>query len=269
LQVTVAQKMWQGLQFQANYTWSKCLSNGLGYFGQFGDEEALPGGVSQTNSSFFFQNAYDANADYGRCISDVASLFNGYLMYDLPFGKGRMFGGSTNEVVNAIIGGWSLGSDFTLHSGFAINPSAPDQSGTGAIGATRPNCVAGVSQNGNGQIVDVGGVLGMQFLNPAAVSLPAPGTFGNCGEGSFRGPGLATADLNLSKRITLGETTSLLFMTQFINVTNTPIFGAPNASCGPQCNGVITNGQTGAGNFGLVTSSNPGRQVQFGLKLQF
>jgi hypothetical protein len=44
-------------------------------------------------------------------------------------------------------------------------------------------------------------------------------------------------------------------MTQFINLTNTPIFGAPNSSQGPT--------------FGLVTSSNPGRQVQFGMKLVF
>jgi outer membrane receptor protein involved in Fe transport len=269
LQVTVAQRAWQGLQFQANYTWSKCLSNSLGYFGQFGDEEALPGTTSQTNSSFFFQNEYNARGDYGRCISDAASLFNGYMLYDLPFGKGRMFLSGANEVVNAIFGGWSLGSDFTLHTGFAINPSAPDQSQTGVIGAARPNCVAGVSQNGSGAIVNVGGVSGVQFLNPAAVSLPALGTFGNCGEGSFRGPGLTTADLNLSKRISLGEKSNLLFMTQFINVTNTPILGAPSAGCGPVCNGVVSNGQAGAGSFGVITSSNPGRVVQFGLKLQF
>ena len=275
LQVTLDQRAWRGLDFRVNYTWSKCLSNSLGYFGQFGDEEALPGAISQTNSSFFFQNNYNALGDYGRCISDVASLLNGYMVYDLPFGRGKMFGGGSSDIVNAIIGGWTLGSDFTLHTGFAINPSVPDQSGTLTSGATRPNCNAGVSQSGSGQIVNIAGITGIQFLNPAAVSLPAPGTFGNCGEGSFRGPGLATSDLNLSKRIPLSEKTSLQFMTQFINLTNTPIFGAPNASCGPKCNGVVTTGigpgagQTGAGTFGLVTSSNPGRQVQFALKLLF
>jgi len=45
-------------------------------------------------------------------------------------------------------------------------------------------------------------------------------------------------------------------VTQFINLTNTPILGAPNAS-------------QGSSSFGLITSSNPGRQVQFGLKLIF
>ena len=41
VQATVSQQAWHGLQYSANYTWSKCLSNGLGFFGPFGDEEAL------------------------------------------------------------------------------------------------------------------------------------------------------------------------------------------------------------------------------------
>src|ERR1051326_8366505 len=70
LQMTLAQRQWKGLEFQTNYTWSKCLNNSLGYFGPFGDEEALPGTTSQTGFSFFFQNAYNAQGDYGRCIAD-------------------------------------------------------------------------------------------------------------------------------------------------------------------------------------------------------
>jgi len=256
LQTSVVQHLTRGLEFQANYTWSKCLSNGLGYFGQFGDEEALPGTVSQTNSSFFFQNAYDPKGDYGRCISDVASAFNGYLTYDLPFGHGRQFAGSVNKAVDELIGGWSIATNFTLHSGFAINPSAPDQSGTNSSGATRPDCVAGVSKYGNGQTVSLGpGQVGFQFLNPAAVSLPAAGSFGTCSEGSFRGPSLKTVDFGITKAFTITEQLRVQFMSQFINLTNTPIFGAPNAGFGST--------------FGVISSSNPGRQIQFALKVTF
>ena len=254
LQITAMQRAWKGLDFQANYTWSKCLSNSLGYFGQFGDEEAISG-VSQTNSSFFFQNNYNAKGDYGRCIADVASLFNGYVTYDLPFGKGRMFGSSASKAVDAVLGGWSLGSDFTLHSGFAINPGAPDQSGTHSSGNTRPNCVAGVSQSGSGDVVTIGGVTGIQFLNPAAVTTPGAGTFGNCAAGSFRGPGLKTMDLNVSKRFAITEGSGILLRAEFINLTNTPMFGAPNAGAGST--------------FGFVSSSNPGRQVQLAVKYNF
>jgi hypothetical protein len=139
--------------------------------------------------------------------------------------------------------------------------------------AYRPNCVAG-PQHGSGVLEDLGGTIGVQFLNPTAVTLPGGKTFGNCGVGSFRGPGLTTADLNITKNFRLSERFKLQFMAQFINLTNTPIFGAPNASCAPQCNGVIdtdpvTGGGTGAGKFGLAQSTDPGREIQFGLKLHF
>ena len=263
LQISVDQRSWHGLQYRANYTWSKCLNNSLGYFGPFGDEEALPGSVSQTGFSFFFQNAYNPLADYGRCISDVASLFNGYLIYDLPFGKGKTFGGGANDVLNAIIGGWTLATDFTFHTGFAIDVFGPDKSGTNST-SPRPNCVAGVSQSGSGQITTISGVTGLQFWNPASVNAAAAGTFGNCPAGAFRGPGLRTADLNLAKSFVLGERTRLQMAAQFINLTNTPIFAAPSFSCGGGC-----TGPGNAGTFGLITSSNPGRQIQFGMKLLF
>jgi hypothetical protein len=44
-------------------------------------------------------------------------------------------------------------------------------------------------------------------------------------------------------------------MAQFINVTNTPILGRPS----------FFQGST----FGVISSSNPGRQIQFGLKVSF
>jgi hypothetical protein len=61
--------------------------------------------------------------------------------------------------------------------------------------------------------------------------------------------------MSIVKAFSISERTTLQFRSQFINVTNTPIFGAPNSSQGPT--------------FGLVTSSNPGRQVQFGMRLLF
>jgi hypothetical protein len=258
LQISVEQRPWHDLSYRTNYTWSKCLNNSLGYFGPFGDEEALPGTTSQTGFSFFFQNAYNPLADYGGCINDVASLFNGYLVYDLPFGKGKMFGGGVSDLANQVIGGWSLGSDFTLHTGFAISPLGQDGSGTNSA-SPRANCPAGVSQSGSGAIVPLGGnQFGMQFWNPASALNPAPGAplaFGTCAIGSFRGPGLATADLNIAKKFSLSERTNLQFAAQFINVTNTPILGRPNFFAGST--------------FGVISSSNPGRQIQFGMKLNF
>ena len=102
------------------------------------------------------------------------------------------------------------------------------------------------------------GVFGPHFLNPASVIDPAVNTFGTCAAGAFRGPGLATSDMSIVKAFSISERTNFQFITQFINLTNTPILGAPSSSGG-------TNVKT----FGVITSSNPGRQVQFGMKLIF
>lgn len=271
LELSVAERAYHGLDLQASYTWSRCMSNSLGYFGQYGDEEGI--GQSQTNGGyFFFQNEYNPLADYGRCISDIAQDVQGYVVYDLPFGKGRQFGANAGTAANAIIGGWQLATDFTFHSGFAIDPSAPDESGTGSYDS-RPDCVSGAANNGSGAFESFGASVGKQLLNPGAVSLPAAGTFGNCEVGALRGPGLKTDDLNITKKINISERVNLQFMTQFINLTNTPIFGAPASGCGPECNGQIqtgaNGGNTGAGNFGFAQSMDPGRQIQFGLKVNY
>ncbi|HLQ52153.1 MAG TPA: TonB-dependent receptor, partial [Terriglobales bacterium] len=259
LQTTFEQRAFHGLDFKANYTWSKCLNNSLGYFGPFGDEEALPGTTSQTGFNFFYQNSYNPKGDYGLCIADAKHLFNGYLVYELPFGHGKLFGGSASDVVNAIIGGWTVATNFTLHSGFAITPLGSDSSSTGSA-SPRANCPLGVSKDGSGAIVNLSPVgtpplFGKQWWNPVSATPGTPGHFGNCGIGSFRGPGLTTADLNVAKRFALTERMNVELLAQFINVTNTPILGRPS----------FFQGST----FGTITSSNPGRQVQFGLKLHY
>ena len=73
MEVTLAQKGYHGLDLQANYTWSKCLTNSLGYFGVYGDEE---GSGEQQNEAGgnFFQNEYNPKGDYGKCTIDARSL---------------------------------------------------------------------------------------------------------------------------------------------------------------------------------------------------
>ena len=48
LQSTFKQRFWQGLDFQANYTWSKALTNNLGYYGSAG--VAAEGSVRSTTA---------------------------------------------------------------------------------------------------------------------------------------------------------------------------------------------------------------------------
>jgi hypothetical protein len=188
----------------------------------------------------------------------LAADFNGYVTYDLPFGHGRQFS-SGNNVVNAIAGGWRVSSGFTFHTGFAQTVFAgQDLSGTGGF-STRPNCVPGVPSTLPFQRVP--GQNAFTFLNPAAVSQPGPGTFGNCPVGAFRGPGYKSADMSLSKAFSIAEKHTVEFRVDAINLTNTPIFGF-----GQEFNGQHTQG---ASNYGQISGSQGARNIQFGLKYKF
>jgi len=287
LEVTFAQRNYHGLTMQGSYTWSKCMANSLGYFGSYGDEEGA--GESQTQATQnFFQNEYDPLADYGRCTIDVSQEFTGYGVYNLPFGRGQLFGSGVSHGMNELIGGWQVAPDITLHSGFAITPFAgaymgdenPDSASslTGSY-EPRPDCVAGAPVNQSMQTVQIGGSIGRTNLNPGSVTEVANGQFGTCQNGALRGPGLTTADLNIAKAFPVTERVNMSLQAQFINLTNTPIFSVPASwwgqysSCGA-CNGTRTTGYYGGGAgtvglFGLLDGSNPGRQVELSFQVTY
>jgi len=277
LEATWAARGYHGLDFQASYTWSKCLANSLGYFGSYGDEEGT-GEFQTIGQHNFFQNEYDPMGDYGKCITDAAGDFNAYGVYALPFGRGKQFASGVSRGMDEVIGGWQTAVDTTFRSGFAVQPAGPDDSGTTSVNP-RPDCVAGAATYTSPTWEQIGSSFGRVTLNPNIASAPAEGTFGNCQNGIWRGPNLKTADLNLAKKFAITERVDLAFQAEFVNLTNTPIFSLPAAWPGTfsdcdSCNGVRTTGPTGGlgntvGTFGLQDGSNPGRFVDLSLKLDF
>ncbi len=257
LEMVLQERLTNGLQAQLNYTWSKCLSDTPGFFGQFGDNVATE---AQTISAWAFpQNPYDQRGDYGRCPQNIANLFNGYVVYELPYGHGRRFGNNVNGVVNAVVGGWRISSSFIFHSGFAQTIFASgDTSGTGGF-STRADCVPGVPAHVPMVFNPVNH--GVSYLNPAAVTTPATGTFGNCGVGAFDGPGLKTANISIAKNFSITERQSLEFRADMVNFTNTPIF-----NFGQEFSGQHT---AGASNYGEIFTSQGARNIQFALKYRF
>jgi hypothetical protein len=291
LEATLAQRNFRGLDLQASYTWSKCLANSLGYFGSYGDEEGA--GESQTQATQnFFQNEYNPRGDYGRCTIDTAQNFGAYAVYSLPFGRGKQFANSIPRALDEVIGGWQTAVDVTFRSGFGITPFAGaymgDQNPNSASTLTgsyepRPNCNAAFLGSQALQTTQIGGSIGRTNLNPNAVSEVADvangGAYGNCETGALRGPSLKTADLNLTKRFPITEKVNMALAAQFINLTNTPVFSVPASWWGQYsscqaCNGVRTTGYFGGGAgtvgaFGLLDGSNPGREIEMSLKLNF
>ena len=71
-----------------------------------------------------------------------------------------------------------------------------------------------------------------------------------------RGPGLKELDFSIQKVFLVTEAKRVELRTEFFNLTNTPIFGAPVRN--------VTSAT-----FGEITGSQGERQVQFALKLYF
>jgi len=241
LQALLQKRLSAGLQYSVAYTYSKCMTNNLGYYGQ---------GGQSGQSNWYYQNIYNAAAEWGPCDYDATHNFIANAIYDLPVGRGRAFGKNMNRVADSIIGGWQASGILSLHSGFPLTVTASDASGTGSRGA-RANCIAaadvfGEQNSPNG---------GYQWFSPASYTQPAAGTFGNCGVGTVRGPGLHTLDFDLTKNFKFTERQSLDLRADFINLTNTPILNAPNHGIGT--------------NLGLLQNSQGARNVQFSLKYHF
>ncbi|MGB8064304.1 MAG: TonB-dependent receptor [Candidatus Sulfotelmatobacter sp.] len=257
LQVILQERLTHGLQAQVNYTWSKCMSDSPGFYGQYGDNVATE---AQTIAGWAFpQNPYNQLGDYGRCAQNVTNNFNGYVVYELPFGRGKMFGNGMNAIEDGVVGGWRLSSGFVFHTGFAQTMFAnADYSGTGGF-SERANCVPGVSSRV--PMTFDPSSLGVHFLNPAAVTNPASGTFGDCPVGAFDGPGYYSADLGLAKDFRIIEKHSIEFRMDATNIANHPIF-----NFGQEYSGQHT---VGASNYGEIFTSQGSRQIQLALRYHF
>ena len=252
LQLVAQKRLAGGLEFQANYTWSKCMSNAIGYYGA--------GGQSGSQSAYF-QNEYNAAAEWGPCFYDVTHIFSGYITYDLPFGRNRAFGKNMNKVVNAVAGDWQVNAIPSFHSGFPLTISANDSTGTNSRGA-RADCLGpGVVFGEQDASAALGG--GYQWFSPAPYADPkaevaagkAAPHFGSCGVGTVRGPGLHTVDFSVSKQFLVTEHQNLEVRGEFLNVSNTPILNAPSRSFG--------------NSLGVINSSQGARNIQLGLKYNF
>ena len=244
LLVSFRRRFSHGVAFGLSYTWSKNIADYV---------DNLTGGSTPAN-------AYNYSAERSLSPFDVTHRFIGNVLWSLPIGKGgRILNG--NGVASRLIGGWQVNSIVTLETGTPFTVTAPDVSQTGGSHQSRANCIGNPFTNSTSdpsQIVG-GGAPGF-YINPAAFSVPALGTFGNCAPRSFHGPGLKNMDLSLFKQFLITETWKLEFRSEFFNTFNHANFTNPSASAAP----------ASLGSFGKVfaTVADP-REIQFALKLYF
>jgi hypothetical protein len=234
LQIDASRRFAKGIEFRANYTWSKSL-----------DLNSALTGAQASNQAQMVLNRNDVRLDWGPSALNAAQQVSLSGRYELPFGHGQRWGG------------WQLNMITTLLSGFPLTPQVgSNRSGDGDTrNPDRPSFNAAFS----GPIVEGNP---NQWFNPNAFVLPAAGTYGNAGRGILLGPGLADLDLSLFKDLALNERFKLQFRSEFFNALNHANFGTPNAIV--FANGVVSS------TAGLITSTaTTSRQIQFSMKLIF
>jgi hypothetical protein len=248
LSVRLEHRFGNGLYFLNSFTWSKALGN---------SEQALesfPGGFVANP-----QNIRNLAAERGPSSFDVKLLNVTTVVYELPFGKGKAFGGSAGKAVDLAIGGWSLNAINTANTGVPLDvvyaPAAANDvtgriSDFRGVAEMRPNLVGDPSGSSGAAMLD-------NYFNKAAFAIPAASApFGTLGRNSLRSPGLEQWDLSVNKAFHITERINAQFRSEFFNVLNHTNFGLPDTT--------FTNSS-----FGTIRSIYPPRQIQFGLKLLF
>jgi hypothetical protein len=246
LELDVSHRLAQGLQLRGNLTWSKNL-----------DINSALTGAQANNEAQMVMDRNDLRRDWGPSALNPAVQSSISGIYELPFGKHKRFLSNARGLENVLLGGWQLNGIVTLLSGFPFTPqTGSNRSGDGD---TRNPDRPSLNPNFSGPAI-----LGRQtqWFDPNAFMLPAPGTWGNLGRGTYRGPGLASVDLSLFKDMSLSERTTLQFRAESFNIQNRANFASPNA--------IVFSGSAVSPSAGLITSTvTTSRQLQFGLKLIF
>jgi hypothetical protein len=234
--VRLERRFSHGMSFVGGYTYGKSIDTASGLNG--------------TNQA---QDNYDLKAERGLSDFDIRQRFVLSGNWELPFGPGRqwMRGGTAARV----FGHWDLSNILTLQSGQPLTAILSTAlSGTDSNGTDRPDLIANPNLPA-GQRTPSGWFNTEAFMAPHifnnTYSIP-----GNEGRNVITGPGLAAWDMSLQRQVRLSERLGVVFRSDFFNLTNHPNFDRP---------GLIV----GTSNFGVISSAENSRQVQFSLRLNW
>jgi hypothetical protein len=227
LQASVRQRPTEGLEFLASYTYSKALSDNVGYYGT---------GWGQTGAQgYYYLDSTDPRRDYGRSTYDARHNFTVAGTYQLPLGKGRRIGSDWSGIKNAILGNWNVHGIFQAHTGFAFTVSdGAGQSLQATRSIERPDRLCDGKTNASGPD-DI-------WIDINCFAHAPAGQFGNAGHNIMTGPGFWNLDLALSKDLYIDDRRYFTLKLEAFNALNHPNWGPPNSDIAdPTSFGRISN----------------------------
>jgi hypothetical protein len=244
LQIWANRRFSERLAFQAAYTWSHAITN-------------VPLAAFNAGAS----DPFNYNLDHGDADLDRRQMFVANAVYVLPSFK------RWGAFANQILGDWQLNGIASFLGGIPLDVASGANTAGLAFSANigqRPNLVLGVPI----YLHNTGDSL--QYLNPAAFSLPEVGRFGSLGRGSIRGPGSTNFDFSVVKNWRMRDRYSLQFRAEMFNAFNHPNFNGIDAFLGlDNVAGDENFGKPLNPNFGRIIATRGPREIQFGLKFNF
>jgi hypothetical protein len=292
LQGTLVKQMSHGLQFLANYTWSKSIDD-MPQATRDSNTEDLNSGESYVYPLY---PANMTNAPAGAyAFPDIKALDRGYsdinhpqafsvsYVWDLP----KVHNGFS--VLRALVNDWDTSGTFQHHSGDALTIyTGQDISDTGLLQdrAVRNFAVSPYAKSKNlGGDCSTTPASGStvpkpceSWFNPAAFSVPTntgAGTgFGNVIKDSLTGPGFTVWNAALTRTFRIWRESSLDFRAEYFDILNHTILNNPSVSTGSASSfasstsfGTISSEDSAASN-GAGGAAGP-RIGQFALKYNF
>jgi Carboxypeptidase regulatory-like domain len=237
----------QGLQFDFNYTFSHSIDN--------------QSSIANTVAGGLICDIRNLRACRGNSDFDVRHLINVNGIYELPFGRGKSFGGNARGLLNTLIGGWQVGSIFTYRSGLPFNATTgafPLSAGSESAAVLNSSDISVLQQQINDAADGSIQFFGNQAAAIAALSFSQHG--GSSGNRNvLRGPSFWNVDTSVLKNFALpwSETQRLQFRWESYNAFNHNAFNLPN-------------GNFSSNLFGQITSSaSTPREMQFALRFEF
>ena len=233
-QFTIRRRLYAGFTATVQYTLAKSTDDAA----TFSNTTVTPGALA------IAQNWLDLEAERGPSAFDQRHLLSVQAQYTT--GVGVTGGTLVDGFWGTLYKDWTVTGQLTAGSGMPLTPiyfSAV--AGTGVVGV-RPS-LTGVST----KPIDAG-----SYANAAAFVAPTPGTWGNAGRNSLRGPSQFSCDASLGRTFRLGGRLSLDYRIAATNLLNRVTFATIST--------VITSPQ-----FGLPTVANQMRRLQMTFRLRF
>jgi hypothetical protein len=231
-QLQVRRRLRNGLTASVQYTLAKAEDDAASFQG------------ANLAGAAFAQNWLDLDAEWGPSSFDQRHQVTASFQYTT--GVGVAGGALVDGWRGALFKNWTLTGQMTTGSGFPLTPyylaAVP---GTGYTGAIRASLTGASTDAPNGY-----------YLNSAAYTAPAPGTWGDAGRNSGRGPAQFGFNAGITRTFPWGSRINLDYRIDATNVLNTVVYSGVNT--------LIGNPQ-----FGLPSGANQMRRINTSLRMRW